>query len=135
MTLYMTDRTTYVSISHCLFGVIITHYCSAEDVTEAYRSGRVYAVKLYPAGATTNSEYGVTNIQNIKPVLTAMATLGMPLLVHGEVSDPTVDIFDREKVFIDIILRPLRLEFSTLKVYQGGIVLNRLLRNYHVFLC
>ena len=94
----------------------------------------MYAVKLYPAGATTNSEYGVTNIQNIKPVLTAMATLGMPLLVHGEVSDPTVDIFDREKVFIDIILRPLRFEFPTLKVYQGSIVLNRLLRNYHVFL-
>lgn len=88
----------------------------SEDVTTAYESGKVFAVKLYPAGATTNSEYGVTDISKIKPVLSTMSNLGMPLLVHGEVSDPTVDIFDREMVFIDSILRPLRSEFPDLKV-------------------
>ncbi|CAE7839042.1 pyrC, partial [Symbiodinium microadriaticum] len=68
MTLYMTDRTT------------------VEDVTVAYRSGLVKAVKLYPAGATTNSEFGVTDVKHIKAVLGAMSSLGMPLLVHGEVA-------------------------------------------------
>jgi hypothetical protein len=89
-----------------------------EDVIEAKNSGLVYAVKLYPAGATTNSQFGVTSVNRIKPTLSAMASLGMPLLVHGEVTDSSVDIFDREKVFIDSILRPLRLEFPTLKVSQ-----------------
>ena len=87
-----------------------------EDVTTAYKSGLVRAVKLYPAGATTNSEFGVTDMMNIKPVLAAMSSLGMPLLVHGEVSDSSVDIFDREGVFLEHVLSPLRNEFPDLKV-------------------
>jgi len=78
-------------------------------------------VKLYPAGATTNSEFGVENMGSLKETLLAMSDISMPLLVHGEVPDPTVDIFDREAVFIDNILRPMRAEFPNLKIVMEHI--------------
>ncbi len=74
------------------------------------------AVKLYPAGATTNSEAGVTDLEKAGPALAAMVDLGLPLLVHGEVTDPSVDIFDREKVFIERVLGPLVERWPGLKV-------------------
>jgi dihydroorotase len=98
MVLYLTDQTT------------------AEDIKAAKASGIVYAAKLYPAGATTNSSSGVTSVDNIAPVLAAMEEENMPLLIHGEVTDHDIDIFDREAVFIDTILRPLVAKYSTLKI-------------------
>jgi dihydroorotase len=98
MTLYLTDRT------------------SAADINEAVDSGLVHAVKLYPAGATTHSDAGVTDIRNTYPALEAMAEHDMPLLVHAEVTDPDVDVFDRERVFIDRVLEPLTVRYPGLKV-------------------
>jgi len=98
MTLYLTDNT------------------SEDEVQRAYDSGIVQAFKLYPAGATTNSDAGVTDLKLCAPALTAMQRLHMPLLVHGEVTSPEIDIFDREKVFIDQVMRPLLHEYPTLKV-------------------
>ncbi len=98
MTLYLTDRTT------------------AETIREAKQSGFIHALKLYPAGATTNSDKGVTDIRNIYPALEAMQETGLLLLVHGEVTDPAIDVFDRENVFIETILKPLVSKFSRLKV-------------------
>ena len=73
----------------------------------------MYAVKLSPAGATTNSASGVTDIRKTYPTLREMARLGMPLLIHGEVTDPAVDIFDRERVFLSRVLEPLiKVRFS-----------------------
>src|SRR5690606_13823274 len=82
----------------------------------AVASGHVKAVKLYPAGATTNSASGVTRLETTYPALEAMSELGLPLLVHGEVTDADIDIFDREKVFIDRILSPLCARFPRLKL-------------------
>uniref|UniRef100_A0A1I8ANF5 Dihydroorotase n=1 Tax=Steinernema glaseri TaxID=37863 RepID=A0A1I8ANF5_9BILA len=79
-------------------------------------SGFVHAAKMYPAGATTNSDSGVTSVDKIFPVLEAMAEVGMPLLVHGEVTRPEIDVFDREKLFIDEHLRRVVERFPTLKV-------------------
>jgi len=76
----------------------------------------VHAVKLYPAGATTHSEAGVTGINKVHPALEAMQACGMPLLIHGEVTDPAVDVFDREAVFIDTVLEPLRRDFPQLRI-------------------
>ena len=98
MTLYMTETT------------------EAADVKAGFESGLVTAVKLYPAGATTNSAAGVKDLEKIYPVLEVMQTIGMPFLVHGEVVDPTVDIFDREAVFIETKLMPLRKQFPNLKI-------------------
>ncbi|WP_163832944.1 dihydroorotase [Spartinivicinus ruber] len=98
MTLYLTDNT------------------SPDTIHEAKQSGHIYAAKLYPAGATTNSDSGVTDIKKIYPVLEAMAATGMPLLVHGEVTDNAIDVFDREKVFIDRYLSEIVAKFPTLKV-------------------
>lgn len=98
MVLYLTDNTT------------------AEDIRSAKASGFVHAAKLYPAGATTNSDSGVTSIDNIFPVLEAMAESGMPLLVHGEVTHAEVDVFDREKRFIDEHLLRVVERFPSLKV-------------------
>ena len=98
MVLYLTDQT------------------SAEDIKQAKASGLVYAAKLYPAGATTNSASGVTNIDNISSVIAAMEEVDMPLLIHGEVTDHDIDIFDREAVFIDTILKPLVAKYPNLKV-------------------
>ena len=97
MTLYLTESTT------------------AETIREAKAAG-VVAAKLYPAGATTNSASGVTDIRNIYPVLEAMADCGMLLLVHGEVTDSDIDIFDREKVFLERVLAPTLAAFPSLRV-------------------
>lgn len=104
MTLYLTDTT------------------SPNEIKLARKSEVVYGVKLYPAGATTNSQDGVTDLfGKCLPVLQEMAELNMPLLVHGEVTDPDVDIFDREKVFIETILKPLIQKLPQLKVVMEHI--------------
>lgn len=107
------------------FAPLMTLYLTEEtdpaDVVAAHQSGLVTAVKLYPAGATTNSASGVTNFDKVRGVLEAMAEAGMPLCVHGEVTDPDVDIFDREAVFIDRILDPLRRATPGLRVVMEHI--------------
>lgn len=103
MTLYLTDHTPPTEIS------------------QARDSGHIVACKLYPAGATTNSDAGVTDIRRINPVLEAMQAHGMPLLAHGEVTDPEVDVFDREAVFIDRVLIPLVHDFPALKIVMEHI--------------
>uniref|UniRef100_K3WFP8 Dihydroorotase, mitochondrial n=1 Tax=Globisporangium ultimum (strain ATCC 200006 / CBS 805.95 / DAOM BR144) TaxID=431595 RepID=K3WFP8_GLOUD len=103
MTLYLTDGTT------------------ADEIKRAHASGKVFAVKLYPAGATTNSDSGVTNIENVYPALQAMSEVGMPLLVHGEVTDPSIDIFDREATFIERVLKPLVAKMPQLKIVMEHI--------------
>jgi len=87
-----------------LMTLYLTEGTDPSDVERAAASGLVKAVKLYPAGATTNSQSGVRNLDKVMPVLAAMARIGLPLCTHGEVTDPQVDIFDREAVFIDRIL-------------------------------
>ena len=84
-----------------LMTIYLTEETNKEDLKTAYQNGAVFAVKLYPAGATTNSDSGVKDIRKIMPVLETMAEIGMPLLIHGEVTHKEIDIFDREKVFID----------------------------------
>jgi len=84
-----------------LMTIYLTEDTSKDDLKSAYQNAAVFAVKLYPAGATTNSESGVKDIEKVMPVLETMAKIGMPLLIHGEVTDKEIDIFDREKVFID----------------------------------
>jgi dihydroorotase len=103
MTLYLTDHT------------------SPTEISQARDSGHIVACKLYPAGATTNSDAGVTDIRRINPVLEAMQAHGMPLLAHGEVTDPEVDVFDREAVFIDRVLIPLVRDFPALKIVMEHI--------------
>ncbi|MFA6901825.1 MAG: dihydroorotase [Gallionellaceae bacterium] len=98
MTLYLTDNT------------------SAEEIRRAKDSGLVHAVKYYPAGATTNSDAGVTDMRKAYPALEEMQRCGMPLLVHGEVTDPAVDVFDREAVFIERVLQPLLRDLPALRV-------------------
>lgn len=98
MTLYLTDDTP------------------AEEIDKAKASGVIHALKLYPAGATTNSAAGVTDIRKCDATLAAMAEQGIPLLVHGEVTTPEIDIFDREKVFIDQVLQPLTERLPQLKI-------------------
>lgn len=98
MTLYLTDNT------------------SADEIIAAHKSCFIKAVKLYPAGATTNSDEGVTDIRKCYPALEEMQRAGLPLLVHGEVTDSAVDVFDREKVFIDRVLIPLIKTFPELKI-------------------
>lgn len=99
-----------------LMTLYLTDAMQPEEIAVAKASGFVKAVKYYPAGATTNSENGVTHIDNVSAVLEAMAKVGMPLLIHGEVTDSHIDIFDREKIFIDTILAPLVKRFPTLKI-------------------
>ena len=98
MTLYLTDNTT------------------PDEIRRAKESGYVHAVKLYPAGATTNSDAGVTDIRLCYPALEMMQQVGMPLLMHGEVTDQNIDIFDREAVFIDKVLLPLRHDLPDLRI-------------------
>jgi dihydroorotase len=98
MTLYLTDNT------------------AAEEIRRARQSGVIHAVKLYPAGATTNSDAGVTDIRKAYPALEEMQRCGMPLLVHGEVTDKNVDVFDREAVFIERVLIPLLRDLPQLRV-------------------
>jgi len=103
MTLYLTEKT------------------DPNDVKKAYDSGIVIAAKLYPAGATTNSALGIENFEKLQPVLECMADIGMPMCVHGEVTSHGVDIFDREAVFIDKVLDPLRRRLPSLKVVMEHI--------------
>lgn len=99
-----------------LMTLYLTEETSPDDVEEGKKSGLVTAVKLYPAGATTNSHGGVRDMEKAMPVLERMAEIGLPLCVHGEVTTPEVDIFDREKVFIDTVLDPLRRRLPELRV-------------------
>lgn len=94
----------------------LTDDVDPEELARGYAEGVWVAAKLYPAGATTNSASGVTDIRNIYPALERMQEIGMVFCVHGEVTDPEVDIFDREAVFIDRILAPLVDDFPTLKI-------------------
>jgi dihydroorotase len=103
MTLYLTDKT------------------SAQDIQDAVDDGWVKAVKLYPAGATTNSDAGVTDLVHCASALEKMQELGLPLLVHGEVTDADIDIFDREAVFIERVLKPLRAQYPKLKIVMEHI--------------
>ena len=98
MTAYLTDNT------------------DADDLAQGYHHGVFAAAKLYPAGATTNSDSGVTDMDKLAPVLARMEEIGMPLLVHGEVTDPDIDIFDRENVFIHRVMEPTLNRFQGLKV-------------------
>ncbi len=100
-----------------LMTLYLTAETSAEDIREAAESEFVHAVKLYPAGATTNSEAGVSNLlDQCDKALAAMQKHGLPLLVHGEVTDSTVDLFDREAVFVERVMIPLRARYPGLKV-------------------
>ncbi|MFY8325947.1 dihydroorotase [Pseudoalteromonas sp. ZZD1] len=98
MVLYLTDNT------------------APEEIKKAYATGQIVAAKVYPAGATTNSDSGVTSMKNIYPVLEAMQEVGMLLLIHGEVTDSSIDIFDREKVFLDTIMGDVVKDFPDLKI-------------------
>ena len=98
MTCYLTDET------------------SVTDLSQGFSEGIFTAAKLYPANATTNSKYGVSDVNNLDAVFAKMEQLGMPLLVHGEVTDPYVDIFDREAVFIERVLESLVSRFPNLKI-------------------
>jgi dihydroorotase len=93
----------------------LTDGIDPDEITRGFEAGVFTAAKLYPAHATTNSAHGVSDVANIRPALEAMQRIGMPLLVHGEVTDPAVDIFDREAVFIDRVFAPLLRDFPTLK--------------------
>lgn len=99
-----------------LMTLYLTEATDAADVVDGFESGAITAVKLYPAGATTNSQSGVRNFENVLPVLERMAEAGVPLCVHGEVTDPSVDIFDREAAFIEKVLEPLRQRIPQLRV-------------------
>jgi dihydroorotase len=99
-----------------LMTLYLTDNLPAKEIAAAKASGVVHGVKLYPAGATTNSDSGVTDIERTYPALEAMQKHGLPLLVHGEVTDPDVDVFDREAVFIQRHLAPLVQRFPRLKV-------------------
>lgn len=104
-----------------LMTLYLTEQTDPDDVALAHASGLVKAVKLYPAGATTNSASGVTHFDKVRPVLEKMAEIGLPLCVHGEVVHGDVDIFDREKVFIDTVLDPIRTSTPGLKVVMEHI--------------
>jgi len=99
-----------------LMTLYLTDTIDADDLAEGHARGVVTAAKLYPAHATTNSEHGISDIRKISRVLETMQRVGMPLLIHGEVTDPAIDIFDREAVFIDKILTPLRKDFPELRI-------------------
>ncbi|KIN72943.1 dihydroorotase [Sulfitobacter guttiformis] len=104
-----------------LMTLYLTEDTDPADVAAAHAEGLVTAVKLYPAGATTNSASGVSNFANVAKVLEKMAEIGLPLCTHGEVTDHSVDIFDREAVFIDRILGPMRRDHPDLRVVMEHI--------------
>jgi len=104
-----------------LMTLYLTEETDPEDLAAAHASGLVTAAKLYPAGATTNSASGVTDFDKLQPVLEKMAEIGMPMCVHGEVTDADIDIFDREAVFIDRVLDPPRRRVAGLKVVMEHI--------------
>ncbi|WP_435311409.1 dihydroorotase [Primorskyibacter sedentarius] len=104
-----------------LMTLYLTEDTDPDDLAAAHASGLITAVKLYPAGATTNSNSGVRNFDNVRPVLERMAEIGCPLCVHGEVTAPEIDIFDREAVFIDTVLDPIRRATPGLRVVMEHI--------------
>ena len=104
-----------------LMTLYLTEDTNPDDVAAAHASGLVKAVKLYPAGATTNSASGVSDFDKVRPVLERMADIGLPLCVHGEVTSPEIDIFDREAVFIDRVLDPVRRATPGLRVVMEHI--------------
>jgi dihydroorotase len=104
-----------------LMTLYLTEDSDAADIVAAHKAGIIAAVKLYPAGATTNSASGVRDFDRARPVLEAMAEAGVPLCVHGEVTDTEIDIFDREAVFIDRILDPIRRATPGLRVIMEHI--------------
>ena len=114
------DRILAALAPHSHFDPLMTLYLTdtlaPKEVVKARDSGHVKACKLYPAGATTNSDAGVTNIQNIYPVLETMQECGMVLCVHGEVTAPEIDVFDREAIFIEQVLSQIVRDFPELKV-------------------
>lgn len=99
-----------------LMVLYLTNNTSAVDIENAFNNEHVHAVKYYPAGATTNSDAGVTDIKNAYTAIAKMDELGIPLLIHGEVTDQSVDVFDREDIFIETVLKPLLKDFPKLKV-------------------
>ena len=113
-------RDRIIAVAGPGFTPLMTAYLTNESDPDALARGHAegvwVAAKLYPAGATTNSASGVTDIANIRPALARMEAIGMPLLVHGEVTDPAVDVFDREAVFIDRVLTELVRDFPALKI-------------------
>ena len=131
-----------------LMTLYLTETTEADDLVAAARDGIITAVKLYPAGATTNSASGVRDIAAVMPVLEAMAEAGIPLCVHGEVTDPEIDIFDREAVFIERVLDPLRSRLPALRVVmehvttadgvdyvrEGGETIAATLTTHHLFI-
>ena len=104
-----------------LMTLYLTENTDANDVAAAHASGLISAVKLYPAGATTNSDSGVADFDKVRGVLERMAEIGLPLCVHGEVTDADIDIFDREAVFIDRVLDPIRRNTPNLRVIMEHI--------------
>ena len=131
-----------------LMTIYLTEETNSDELKSAYKNGAVFAVKLYPAGATTNSDSGVKDIKKIMPILNMMAEVGMPLLIHGEVTDSNIDIFDREKVFIDekldfickelpelkITLEHITTQEATLYVKEGNINLAGSITPHHLAL-
>ena len=103
MTLYLTDNTT------------------ADEIKKAHATGHIYAAKYYPAGATTNSDFGVTHVSKTYDALRAMEEVGMVLCIHSEVARPEIDIFDRETVFIEEVMKPLVRDFPNLKIVMEHI--------------
>jgi dihydroorotase len=99
----------------------LTDGANADEIATGYETGVFSAVKFYPAGATTNSDSGVTDIKNVSAVFERMQKIGMPLLVHGEVTDPTTDIFDREALYIERVLTPIMKDFPDLKIVMEHI--------------
>ena len=99
-----------------LMTLYLTNNTDPDEIRRAMDSGFIHAVKLYPAGATTNSDAGVTDLRNCYKVLEVMQEVGMPLLVHGEVTDHDIDLFDREAVFIERVMRPLRRDLPALNI-------------------
>ena len=114
------DRILAVLPAGAAFTPLMTCYLTdatdPQEVARGWEEGAFAAVKLYPAHATTNSAFGVTDYHRVSPVLERMAQLGMPLLIHGEVTDPDVDVFDREAVFVDRVLDPLRRRLPELRI-------------------
>ena len=104
--------------------IYLTESTNIDDLICAYKNNDVFAVKLYPSGATTNSKQGIKNFEKIFPILEAMEDNDIPLLIHGEVSDSMVDVFDREKIFLDTILTSIIERFSKLRITLEHITTN-----------
>jgi dihydroorotase len=114
------DRIRRIVPEDCSFDPLMTCFLTNEtepdDVAQGFAEGVLTAVKMYPARSTTNSAAGVTDVRRVHPLFERMQKIGMPLLIHGEVTDGDIDIFDREKVFIDRVLIPLQSDFPGLKI-------------------